>query len=194
MNKQMRDEIARRNALFNGATTKQKRILIARDVLEQIKVQKIVPQTGSFIQLPYIYGIKGDDSLRETLMRETVSCDCCAVGSLFASCTLFNNEETISSANGNDIGDIMTKGVKSANQLSEYFSRKQLILIEVAFETMRRSYSGAAKEYDRFEGRFPLSQEEIKSAELFYSKYEGSESRLCGIMHNIIQNDGLFKP
>ena len=47
----LRKQIERRNAAFAKADAATKRVMIAQDVIEQIKARKILPDTGAWVEL-----------------------------------------------------------------------------------------------------------------------------------------------
>lgn len=215
--KQVAREIAKREAIFKKATVTQKRVLIAKDVIAQIKAKKIQPESGTFVQVEKVknfissseadkrtgawnYAMNrlsdsagSDADVRQLYLDNTIQqCSCCALGGMFMSCTLYNNNTTVEDLcyAGADIGDvILEEGDKSLpNGLNKFFSVAQLKLIEQTFEgdqgAINSGWDSETGEIDKFSPQ----------AEAFYTKYKKPKDRLIAIMQNIIANNGTFKP
>jgi hypothetical protein len=216
--KQVAREIAKREAIFKKATVTQKRVLIAKDVIAQIKAKKIKPESGSFVQVEKVKGFissgeadkrtgawnyamnrlsdsEGSDAdVRQLYLDNTIQqCSCCALGGMFMSCTLYNNNTTVDDLcyAGADIGDVILEAGDNSlpNGLDKFFSVAQLKLIEQTFEGNQGAINsstddGTGEIIDKFSPR----------AEAFYTKYKKPKDRLIAIMQNIIANNGTFKP
>ena len=170
------------NEKFKKATKAQKRVMIAQDVLAQIKTKRYVAESGCWVQ-PNIKAaceknLKDEDSVQELFAKKKIkSCNVCALGGLFMSCTNLNNNTTVEDLKKEFyIGDFVYDDSKISNGLNRIFTRKQLILIESYFE-------GG-------EGYFKGDNEKTLA---FLANYDDDE-RLEMIMQNIIDNDGTFKP
>src|SRR5688572_10622790 len=89
-------EIARRNKAFKDKTKAQKRVLVAKDIIQLLKLGKIKSEYG------YCNNAKIENKawenptagIRELLLQEQTPCDCCAKGAIMVSMTLFNNKES----------------------------------------------------------------------------------------------------
>jgi hypothetical protein len=216
--KQVAREVAKREAIFKKASPTQKRVLIAKDVIAQIKAKKIKPESGTFVQVEKVKGFmssseadkrtgswnyamnrlsdsEGSDAdVRQLYLDNTLQqCSCCALGGMFMSCTLYNNNTTIEDLEhaGNDISQVLLEetGEKLSNGLNKFFSVEQLKLIEQTFEgdngaVLSGMDDDTGKTVDEFSPR----------AEAFYNKYKKSKDRLVAIMQNIVKNNGTFKP
>jgi hypothetical protein len=217
--KQIEREIAKREAIFKKATVTQKRVLIAKDVIAQIKAKKIKPEQGSFVMVEKVKGFissteaeeregayhyawnrlydsEGSDAdVRKLYLENKIQqCSCCALGGMFMSCTLYNNNTTVESLGyvGDDIGSALYKSSEPgsiSNGLDKFFSVAQLRLIEQTFEGNNGVVNSGAddddgEEFDKFSPK----------AEAFYEKYKKPKDRLIAIMQNIIANNGTFKP
>ena len=159
---QVKREIEKRNKLFAAADAAGKRVLIAKDVIAQIKLGKFNPVTGSWVDaIDYRHNIlaaAGYDlndpmtnmtqhdideesrSVREDFFAGlTGQCDCCALGAMFMSCTLNNNKTTMADLDEVQfvLGEHIERGTKDgamSNGLTKFFSFAQLKLIEQAYE------------------------------------------------------------
>lgn len=191
-------EITRRNRVFKKASNAKKRVLIAKDVLKQIAVKKFLPRPGYWYHLPPSIDNcpQSDAPLQQALLstNKREACTGCALGSLFISCTLFNNNVTISEAETENANGAFGRAIDTEfetkpvfhNGLDQIFSRKQLELIEYVFEQRglfdhdtQLAMSTAAK--DAWLAKFPARKSHAKA-------------RLIAIMKNIIANNGTFKP
>lgn len=179
MNKRLQERIEKRNKAFNNASAEEKRVLIAKDVLKQVGKGRIVPTSGSWVYIPDTF-VAEDASFQEEFLKESKSdiktCECCALGSMVVSCTLFKNDASI-----DDVEDGASPGGKVFNKnLKPFFSKYQLKLIEIAFETGYGYYT-------------PMTDTEF-AAERFGHKFKEDDKRLIAIMKNIIKNKGTFIP
>ena len=214
--KSVRAEIERRNEIFKNATPAEKRVLIAKDVLALIKAKKITPASGTWVEFytKSEYLAVEDKSFREAVFDgEIETCDCCALGSIMTSCTLFKNKITI--------GDAMDREALSFDAIShdfvadklglqKLFGKKQLALIEIAFEqgagfysvdyTLTRIKLGditkkeAVQELREETEISDITLDEVEKAYKFGSKYNDEDKRLVAIMKNIVKNKGTFNP
>lgn len=184
-------EIARRTQKFKAATPAQKRVMIAADVIAQIKARRFRPSSQIWLQPVEKDGVDlfvGDIAapsapVRELFFENTIpACECCALGAMFMSCTLYNNKTSVRTFDKemNDFTRITMSG-RFSNGLNSFFSRSQLRLIEIAFE-------GGS-------GGFTSSNEaEHLAAEDWFYRLSDDKKRLVAIMENIIENKGTFKP
>ena len=219
MVKQIEREIAKREAIFKKASPAQKRVLIAKDVIAQIKAKKIKPESGTFVSVEKVKGFissseadkrtgvwnyamiklsnsEGSDAdVRRLYFENKIQqCSCCALGGMFMSCTLYNNNTTVDNLSyaGEDIADVILNEDNTEplpNGLNNFFSVAQLKLIEQTFEGDNGAIisgvdSGTGEIIDKFSSR----------AEAFYNKYKRPKDRLIAIMQNIVKNNGTFKP
>lgn len=186
-------EIASRNRLFAKASPAEKRVLIAKDVIAQIKAKRFKPKSGVWVQpvdAKNTRDIELDDefnedaSVRELFLEKKIpACECCALGALFMSCTLYNNQTTVQDFVDEvrfDFEEHVEVG-KFTNGLTRFFSRSQLKLIETAFE-------GG---YGAF--RSP-SAKTMANLVRWEEKLPDDQKRLVAIMNNIIDNKGTFVP
>jgi len=170
------------NEEFKKATKAQKRVMIAQDVLAQIKTKRYVAESGCWVQ-PNIKAaceknLKDEDSVQELFAKKKIkSCNVCALGGLFMSCINLNNNTTVEDLKKEFyIGDFVYDDSKISNGLNRIFTQKQLILIESYFEGSQGYFKG-----------------DNEKTLLFLESYNDDE-RLEMIMQNIIDNNGTFKP
>ena len=217
--KQIEREIAKREAIFKKASATQKRVLIAKDVIAQIKAKKIKPESGTFVSVEKVKGFissteadrrygsynysmdrlsdsEGSDAdVRHLYLENTIQqCSCCALGGMFMSCTLYNNNTTVDNLSyaGDDIGNMLYEDSEPgslSNGLDKFFSVAQLRLIEQTFEG-DNGVVNSGMDSDTGEVIDPFSPR----AAAFYEKYKKPKDRLIAIMQNIVKNNGTFKP
>ena len=201
-------EIERRKQLFAQAGPAEKRVLVAKDVIEQLDAQLFKAGRQGFLSTTYqwekeLWGAYGDlknVSLQEELLKtDGTACTVCALGAVFVSCTLFNNQTSLLDGirdEGPKIGYHLSQDHDFANGMTEVFDKAQLALIEQAFECGRGYYqpgnlggvaAGASAEYRQL---FIVNH----AAETFGMAHADSGQRLRAIMNNIIDNGGEFKP
>lgn len=182
--------IAKTNEAFKKATKAQKRVMIAKDVLTQLRSKRYVAESGIWVSPKYKFGDDGqdinrDESVQTLFADKTIEkCSVCALGGLFMSCTNMNNNTKVSDLEDEaefDLGEIIDAGEKLSNGLNEIFSKSQLALIEKYFE----GGDGYHSVYEGDRGYNAIND--------FYQKYT-SNQRLKKIMENIVANDGTFVP
>lgn len=212
MTAKQKEKIKQRNSAFKKATAAQKRVMIAKDVIAQIKANRYIPTTGNFVTPEFntdkIYLTDEEDitlpaenlseiynehdtenilnfsekSLRDSFYdKEVETCNVCALGGLFMSCTLLNNNTKNKDLFGeaDDIGTCIEENHVFSNGLHKFFSKNQLILIEKSFE-------GSC-------GYFYGCEETDDQCQEFYLNYDDDDDRMIAIMQNIIDNNGTFK-
>jgi hypothetical protein len=179
------NKIKKLNAEFKKANKAQKRVMIAQDVLAQLKAKRYVAESGCWVK-PNIDSaweqkLSHHDSVQELFIEQKIeSCNVCALGGLFMSCTNFNNNTLLEDLDfaSSELGDLIEE-VKLSNKLNSIFSVKQLKLIESYFEE-NDGYFYINSQYDR-----------IKA---FCDKHPSDKKRLQLIMENIVENEGTFVP
>jgi hypothetical protein len=171
------------NAEFKKATKAQKRVMIAQDVLAQLKAKRYVAESGCWVRIHYNpTTVAETDSVQELFVEKKIeSCDVCALGGLFMSCTNFNNNTLLVDLDdvSEDLGALVDVEEKLSNKLNSIFTTNQLKLIETYFEA---------------NDGFFLDYDEEDRAEAFYNKHPSDKKRLQLIMENIVENNGTFVP
>jgi len=175
------------------AAQQEMRIAIAKDVLKQLNAKKIIAASGTWItdsKMPdldeYVCDLQNKGERKfdvKNYVNKVNQCEVCALGSLFVSAVnLYNNVYISTDKNSNpqdQVWNIFTN--LSSSPLKRYFSVAQLKYIEAAYE-------GLAGEH------IPADERSEKYAEAFYLAHSNNNERLRGIMQNIIDNNGTFKP
>lgn len=159
------------NKEFNRLPIKEKRIRIAKDVLEQIKSKKLIAsRSHNYMSIDSELEEKYD-SMQDFMKADEGVCKVCAMGAvLMSKASIANDCEMMIAEDDYIIGNL--KGI---------FTLRQLRLMEIAFE-----------------GDFVTCDIDVEStagerAMNFFSDYSDSEYRLVEIMKNVIKN-GSFKP
>lgn len=191
-------EIKKRNKQFKAADAAGKRVLIAKDVIAQIKAKRfvasegewVVPRLSEKVSTQAFHNKINDPAFSDKsaqklfLSKKIESCSCCALGGMLMSCTLFNNHQTATQLadESNWLGDIVESKESFSNGLDRVFTNEQLRMIEVAFEGNM--------------GYFTVDSTEdwTVNAESYYKVFADADTRLIKIMENIIKNKGTFVP
>lgn len=169
---------------FEEMSLAQKRVAIAKDTLKWLKKGRIKPREGVVMEYAGIENDQGKD-MRDCLKIQD-KCEVCERGGLLYSYVMIVNNflmpEAATSWSGRRFlnGTASSEGIEVSNKLEEVFDRKQLMLIEHAFE-------------NRFNERY-LTDQEQESCYIFYNKYKTERGRFVAILNNIIDNKGEFKP
>jgi len=182
-------KIAEDNAKFKAMNAEEKRVAIARDVLAQLKAEKLIARAGTFLT-----GQNGDnivppetdkDEELQTILQNTEVCEGCAIGGMFMCAVKKANKLKVGSLESFDFSratHASRHGLPEIteddafNYLSKFFSRNQLDMIETAFE-----FGDGARSSDD------------ASAD-FVRDIEDDSERMRLIMENIVVNKGKFVP
>lgn len=168
---------------FKSLSAKEKRLAIMTDILDSLIYETYIPKTNIYIAVH-------NDSHSDLDIKSNpdVKCEVCAIGGMMISlCKIFN------SYTYNDINYIMGPGNFNNLKFSikQYFSKYQLRLIEDCFESSGYSSSRFIPNKE-FSVKFINISSYI--GEIFAEIYPNEKDRLLAIVHNIIYNDGIFKP
>lgn len=192
------EEFKKRNATFTTATPQQRRILIAQDVLDQLKAEKITACCGQWADIYLPKEVAVNSQICSILETEGVSCEACALGAMTLS--------EIRQMDNLTVNDVLKRSDATAyyislphddveKRLEDYFEKYQLVLIELAFERGDGAYlidEGLDKDnYD--EGCIVWTQERSAAVD-FGHRYDNNADRLIMIMTNIVKNNGTFVP
>lgn len=185
-------QVEKTNLKFQLSTKPQKRVLIAKDVILQIGLNKFVPQTGCYVKSQDILEAlptNGTTVELKPLLAEVTTCSCCAKGAIFLSEVMNRNQF---SASRRDFEGLGSETI--TDRLDGLFTQNQLDLIETAFE---RDVIESDNEYlqdghnDDWSEKFTSI---AKKAIAFGKRYSSNDKRLIAIMKNIVANKGTFKP
>lgn len=207
--KEYNKQVEKKNVSFSRMSEAQKRVSIATDVIEQLTAGKINAENGHYIWgVDYSHDQWKNKEMQQLLQEEPITCSACALGSMLY-CEVLKRDKFKMPRDGK-LGAISRRAI--TKRLSNYFSALQLDMIETAFEgnvikdTTRALLS---RKRDEDDAKIPtaLGKKCIKFGESFGGAmgndsswcdnidFEGhSDIRLKGIMQNIIDNKGTFKP
>lgn len=180
------------NDKFKNASKAEKRVMLAKDAIARIKMKQFEASTGTLADISLeSYGDDGYKESFKTLIESNrvTSCAVCAKGGMLLSYVARFNNLTAEDAGQVDMEDGVIE-----RTLKEAFTKRQLDLMEVAFEGTTFKWTGE------------LSDSAIEKAEKFYRETGGfedmsdwnveralSERRLLAIYQNIVDNKGNFK-
>lgn len=163
----------------NKMTKQQKRILIAKDVLKLIRLNRFRPQAGIYLssQTNALFTYRDMDKQAKDIFKEK-ACFGCAQGAICYAAALRFNEVTVRELS-TQTGYVSDGAF--ADFLQRFFSKYQTGLIEACFEgwytnkqTSTRISAKAKKWVDKH-------------------GFKTDNDRLCIIMRNVAKN-GAFKP
>ena len=174
-------QIKKLNDKFKSLSKAQKRVLIAKDVIAQVKTKKYKAITGKYLSL--VNTFYNHWSVQEHI--DEIECVCCALGACLISTTKFKNKLKF-----HDVDSLCAKS-DSWKLLRGIFSPKQMNMIEYAFEA---SHSGSRVGEDSFGEYNKYNCNEIVKCVDFGKSFPYESDRLIAIMKNIIKNKGTFKP
>ena len=190
------EETKKLNEYFNSLSVEEQRLVLAQDVIAQIKAEKYQACSGAYAIIKQTdENSEGIYSLDLQSNLDKVTCEVCALGGMFISHIKYNNNYTVEEADG--------VGIATINKiLSKYFDLNQLILMEVAFEQWKPIYmldedldiieSGVG--HDESLENLNLSAEELQKAYDFTKDIDDSNDILLAIMENVVSNKGVFIP
>lgn len=200
----------------NRKTKAQMRVAIAKDVLKHIATRKIRVESGSYLELErnQLRAIEqsANDDPTSTSTAVLKNCSVCAIGAMFV--TAFNvhdgltNNELLSTAVGGWRLGQFERGM--LEYLSQWFTVKQLRLMEAAFETAGVNGSSLtttqyikARRFQVAEASKMTKSERLalddrlgvyKSRRTLAIERRAERKLLEAIMQNVIEHDGTFKP
>jgi hypothetical protein len=185
------------NRLFMKMPKWRRRVTIARDVLAQLAAQRFNPITGRYFIADSLSSLSWQDDLQNTQLQKQLKtvekCDVCALGSMFVCGVQRANSLTIGESMIDGDGEI--GGTVAYEYLERFFEKRQLQLIESAFEQRNMDESspwlGESAPEDWQED---YESEDIKEAIAFAKRIPDSRERLRLIMENIVVNRGHFNP
>lgn len=167
---------------WSEMTRKEKKVALAKDLLERIKSHKIKLSsgTGYFIG----FSTRVQQSAVEFLQKH---CTVCARGGLMISHFIKDPNKKLEERCGYKTGYGSNSQNLTKEVLSDTFYEEELELIEVAFEH--------DKEFPGYgDGKGVNDDDLLDMAVVFGLRYEDDYDRLKAICKNIIENDGSFCP
>lgn len=184
---------------FSRLNKRERAVAVAKDVLKHLEAMHVTPGT-------YFVGEANIEVSRSTNPQEFVDviqkkCDVCAIGACVIShIRLFDKVRLNEVIDPFDFSDLPLEDTKNTDvklrmspsnirsQLAKHFRKKDIYLIECAFE---RDYSFYA---DKGDEKVSLTTrlKEARAAEKFGRQHRNARKRLAAIMRNIIRNKGHF--
>ena len=118
------------------------------------------------------------------LNKDLPACNCCALGAMFMSCTLYNNNQSLERFEEEAAYDFDARVEDKSmggfsNGFDKFFSRSQLKLIEAAYEGGMGAFEA------------PRAKEDVYD---WINRLPHNEKRMVAIMENIVANNGTFVP
>lgn len=190
---------------FESLTQAQQAVLLAKDVIEQVKANKYKAKQNYYIKLPKSFltkysGEEHEDKELQAVLPEIKTCEVCARGALFLSHVKIMDNFSLGELNPSyKNGDTDVDADLTAERVTA-FSPFQQSLIELAFEG-NEVYNEFVRAFD-IDADSDMQYEAIEYAKKsledaclrFYKKYRNSNNRLIAIMENVVKNKGVFKP
>lgn len=200
------EAIKKRNEAFARMSPEQKRVTVAKDVIAALNAKQLVAKNSVYLALRFKQAVVKDwnnwDKFTESdaqvaLLEQKVSCEVCAIGSVFVCAVERMDKLTVDQFRGS--------GRRSIREyLGDLFSLEQLDLMEIAFECTTEHAQTVRYRGDEDEGKGISNgaQSELDAAvgfgEMFwdYGGVDGYNADACmrAIMANIIANKGEFRP
>lgn len=180
------------NNPFKGKSKSQICVMIAEDVLAQLKAKTYVPTQGCWTDDKKFGGFAeycgekfdSDDTLKTVSACDYVNsvknCTVCALGSIFVSQVRLGDSIKVSSEH--EAYDVFEELYTRNSPLTRYFSDEQLMLIEACFEGAEGMYNSELGDYEgMLSGAYEL-------------QFPKDKDRLKAIMENVVRNKGKFMP
>ena len=206
-------EICKLNKQFKEGTKEERAVLLAKDVLAQIKANKYIAKSKTWVNINFKEVYNGSTYTKDVPLQfenkqfnlpevqESIeNCQVCGLGSLMCSIVRANNHATVddlaaTNRHGSSLDTLL-------NKLTTVFIKTEIIAIEAAFEGGSGSFAVGGNSYTNFSyetffigysGYNSKFHNYFLAAKNFVSDLD-AETRLIKIMKNIIKNKGHFKP
>lgn len=204
---------------FDALDKAERCVLIAKDVISQIKVGSIRAITGDYVRSFKTKAITqpwSHEDAQCAIKDPTFKCESCARGSLFISAVKFKNKLNIEEVNDARFDYTNIESQKGTEYLGEEFTVKQQALIETAFEF--KQVNKLSEQIDMFIPEI-IEKDEYHEIVEFYknkvraiefnikytkawtklkaggkTKFKKADYILTKICENIVINNGEFQP
>lgn len=163
---------------FEDLSPNQKRVAIAKDVVERVHNNNFTPIRGKFVNYRTTWTKNTDTENSKVDEWKLAKCEACALGAIILSCAERLGLSEDKSTFIRDLSSDHDSRLAIHRRLKPYFSTDQLDLIESAFE---RNYNHA----------IDLTNPLLRKAADFTDGLT-PENAMIKIMTNIIENDGTF--
>lgn len=179
--------VTKQNNRFATLSPAQKRVAIAKDVLQQMQRDAIIPTTGSWLTEDIRIGSAAgrirnitSQTQLQAVLKAMQECHTCHLGALFVSSVEIANDFKVGDMTYNSFGHttpgfpISLEGPSLYLQLEKFFERDQLNMMETVFEQNQ----GA-------------THHEVGA---IYGGINSPADRMRLLMENLILNKGRFDP
>jgi len=153
-------------------------VAIAKDVLAQLRSKRYIAEEGDYVDFSNWSDINEEEDIQSNF-NTIKECKVCALGSAALSCIKYTNNSSFE--------DAQYQRENFWDQLLKVFTKKELVLMEYAFEGFKGDSSGKANDW-----KVKLPYKLIDKTLAFCEKYKNQNKRLKAIMKNIIENEGKF--
>lgn len=174
---------------FNKLPKNEKAVLVAKDILKQIKKGKYLAEIGGYISAYFTDDkIKINDQIQKQF-KEIDHCKVCQIGASLMSYIRLGNELTFKDLEIHDkrisIEELNNKKVKKA--LLSIFTKRTIAMMEVCFEQVYdKECTNAAR--DLF--NYKLAAEDIDECINYTKNINTGKDKMIKICKNIIKNNG----
>lgn len=168
---------------FNKLSKAEKRVVIAKDALAQLRLNKWSARMGLYVQFGNGINVANKENAQLCkILPKGGKCEVCARGALFLSAVRKFNDFKVSQLElayeQDEVRDIGSYEFRKYEL--GFFTRAQIKLIEAAFEG-----------YDFISSSWPKAVQD--GCRHFYENFT-TQTRLEAILKNIVRNKGTFKP
>lgn len=169
---------------------RQARVAIARDVIKRIQAEKLRVRQGAYVS----EAIKTE--LEPTLASLEQNCEVCGLGAcLLSYARLYNKFPLEEVVNVLKYDGGLDRSIWVEPRLRVVFGRKQMDLIESAFEQMMitrfEEWEDIGLDTDfYYEEAYAL----CRTAVQFGKRFRANADRLLAIMQNVVDHKGEFRP
>lgn len=185
------NKVTQNNKIFAKLPKKEKAVLVAKDIIAQIKVKKFLPKHQGYVAQTFLQVDEEEDAQKELLTNKSLKCTVCALGACALSIARLGNSLSIA-----DLVAMDNTWSDNADPVKEslvsVFDPIALYYIEKAYETG----SSTPLSEDILDNYYHIDKWDIDDSNAinFGNKYPNSEKRLIAIMENVIANNGVFVP
>lgn len=175
-------------ARFDKMSPAKQRVSIATDVIARIKARQLFAEQGKFVDMDNInINDKTDKKadLKTFFENKNNTCEVCAKGALFVCHTAIVNDFKVADFSKRDgsfekVQAGFKLNSKEMKRLEPIFGKKQLTLIETAFEGSTMNHN------------IKITAPELAGCLVIYNRRDDDSKRLTAICGNIIKNKGEF--
>jgi hypothetical protein len=172
-------------AEFNKLPRSEKAVLVAKDVIKQIKAEHYFATPGDYISLTYDKEkIRESASAQECLINNKLECEVCIRGAIFVSAVRFKNKLTVEQVEYAGFNDVHGRRTNANTFTKDIFSKSQQELMEEFFEANEYS-SQECNTKDTIAVR-------AYAMDVAENRVLDADVRMVEAMKNVIRNDGKF--